>query len=286
MSSNNIPTAAYVLFANIFTGESSDTITKMQIGSGVTAESLTDSALASGYTTNGFEVATVTATYSGSVLTFSHTFTNTGSVTRTVREAGLFSATGQLMYRKVFALSELQNLGDVPAGKSITITVTLTFRDSNAPFAYGTGRLYLYANILYNIYISGAATASMGLHFISIHAPVCYNGIPLRSAEITGVDEASGAKTWTIHCYSSDYDDVADILRFAGPVQAGTSITGKQYVTSSYRSGILAIQSTETANTWDLYANCYVQTPIKVTPFGAGWWYGLTVIQSAYAEVI
>ena len=130
MSSNNIPTAAYELLADIFTGESAATINKMQIGSGTTDEALTDSALATAYTDHGFEEATVTGSYTSPKLTFTHSFTNTGTTTRQVREVGLFASTGQLMYRYVFSESELPNFGNVPAGKTITVTVTLTFRDS------------------------------------------------------------------------------------------------------------------------------------------------------------
>ena len=96
-----IVTEAVELLADIFTGESPDTITKLSIGYGTQSESLLDTGLDDVYTDHGFEQATVTGTYASGVLTFSNTFTNNHTANRTITELGLFSAAGALIYRRL-----------------------------------------------------------------------------------------------------------------------------------------------------------------------------------------
>jgi PKD repeat protein len=278
-----IPTTGYALLASIFTGESSDTITKLQIGYGYTDELLTDSALEHAYTDLGFEQVTLTGSYTSPVLTFTHTFTNNSTVERPVREVGLFSNAGVLLDRWVFSDLYLPNWCIVPPGKSIAITVTLTFSDSAIVFTPGTTHD---ATIAFNIYITPAETASLDITTFSAPSAICYNGIPIRNAGIPSFSENYGAKTWGFSCHTEDYTDVENILRYAGPVQTGISITGKQYAISAFRSGILAIMDIETPTTHTYYQNCYVVGPIVVTPFGDGWDFTVNVIQSAYPEVI
>jgi len=273
-----ITTAGYEKLADIFTGESSDTITKLSIGYGTAAEALTDAALATAYTDHGFEQATVTGSYASGVLTFANTFTNNDTADRTVREVGLFTAAGVLIYRKLFLTTEVQNFCIVPPGKTIAISASLTFQDT---FSYQVGSQY--ATLAYGISISPACTGTIDPASFTNAAPIWYNGVELPNAGIPKFSEALGAKSWDLTCFTTDYTLVQNILRYAGPLTTENSITGKQYVLSSYRAGVLAIKNM-TTHTHDLYSNCYIQGPISPEPFGNGWWFDVKVIQSAYSE--
>jgi len=259
-------------------------INKIGLGSGLTAESYADTALATAYTDHGFEQQTVEATYSTNKLTFTNTFTNGATTERTINEVGLFSSTGVLIYRHVFITNELSNFGIVPPGADISITITLTGTSKNfsgelsiIPTDIGVAEIGFYINI------TAATTSVFDPSDFPTPAPICYNGIEFPSAGIPRFSEALGAKSWEFTCYTEDYTLINTILRYAGPLTTGNSITGKQYVLSSYRAGVLAIKNM-TTHTHDLYSNCYIQGPISPEPFGNGWWFDVKVIQSAYSE--
>lgn len=279
-----IVTAAFELFADIFTGESSDTITKLSIGYGTTAEALTDTGLDDAYTDHGFEQATVTGSYASGVLTFTNTFTNNHTANRTITELGLFSAAGALIYRRLFNAVELPNFGIIPPGKSITIILKISISDASIITSLVGSYPSEIATAAYNIYIAFDNIASyVDLTTFECPDTICFNGIPLPNAGIKSFSEALGAKTWIFTCYTDDYSKVTALLKYAGPIQTGNSITGRQYVISSYRAGCLAIYN-KTTHTHDTYINSYIKGPISPEPFGVGWWFGVEVLQSAYNE--
>jgi hypothetical protein len=281
-----ITTTGTDILARILTDNSSAIINKVGLGSGLTAEAYTDTALATAYTDHGFEQQTVTATYSTGKLTYTNTFTNGSATERTINEIGLFTDGGTLIYRHVFVTNELSNFGIVPPGDSVIITIDI-IASTSTPSVYATFSIIPtdigLAQIWYYLNLSSSISSTLDPSDFATPAPICYNGIELPSAGIPSFSEALGAKSWNFTCYTEDYTLVNTILRYAGPLTTGSSITGKQYVISSYRSGVLAIKNM-TTHTHDLYTNCYIQGPISVEPFGNGWWFTVPVIQSAYSE--
>lgn len=281
-----ITTAGTDALARILTGNSSAVINKMGLGSGSTAAAHADTALETAYTDHGFQQQTVTATYSSGTLTFTNTFTNGHTAERTVTEVGLFTDTGVLIYRHVFDTYELSNFGIVPVNAEITITITLTATGTDflgefsvIPTDIGIAEVSFYINI------AAAISSSLLPSGFPTTSPICYNGVTLPNAGVPSFSEALGAKAWEFTCYTEDYTLVETILRYAGPITTGNSITGKQYVISSYRAGVLAIKNM-TTHTYDLYQNCYVLGPISLEPFGNGWWFNVKIIQSAYDEEV
>jgi len=112
---------------------------------------------------------------------------------------------------------------------------------------------------------------------------VCFNGILLPNAGLPGFSEDFGAKTWKFTCTTQDYSQVEALLRYASPMQTGNSITGKKYVISAFRSGVLGLKNL-TTRAMDKYYNCYIQSPISPDILGDNYWFDIVVIQSAYAE--
>lgn len=279
-----IPTAGYHLLSELFTGESTDYVTKMKIGSGDLAEAYSNTALENPYTSGGFNTATVTGVYTTNTLTFTNTFTNDPDTDRTITEMGLFSTAGVLVARHLFNISEIVNLGIVPPGKSITLACILSFSESTISSSYISTPTYI-VTFDYNLYISGSVTSTMDLTTLATHSNVCYNGVELPNAVIKSFSEALGAKTWKFSCYTKDYTKVTNLMQYACPVTIGRSITGKQYVTSAYRSGCLALKNIQTL-AMDKYSNVYMSEPIQVIPWGNGWWFDVDIVQSAYPEVV
>lgn len=281
-----ITTAGTDILAQILAGDTVAVINKMGLGSGSTAAAYADTALETAYTDHGFQQQTVTATYSSGTLTFTNTFTNGHTAERVVNEVGLFTDTGVLVYRYVFDIYALPNFGYVPIGAEITITITLTAATTDflGEFTGITGSIGV-AEVSFYVHLDDAITVSFDPVEFPTPFNVCYNGIELPNAGIPSFSEGLGAKTWNFSCYTEDYTLINTILRYSGPLTTGNSITGKQFVISSYRAGVLAIKNM-TTHVHDLHENCYIQGPISIEPFGDGWWFNVIVVQSAYDEEV
>jgi hypothetical protein len=245
-----------------------DTYVKMQIGYGYTPVSESDTGLESEYTDYGFAETTVTGvvtpldtTPPSTTRTFSHTFTNSYTDERVVREVAVFSLADEFLARCVFQENDIQNLCLVPESKDIDISVIMTF-------SYST--YYRYTD----------ATGDIDLTTFDHPAAICYNGNEAPNAGIETVTNALGMKTWVLTCSSQDRTLIDRIIRYAGPVTVGESITGNQYVVSAFRSGVLYIKDD------DSYYNVYMIKPVKEMVFGDNRLFEVEIIQSAYEESV
>lgn len=282
------------LISQMFSNETDEAVTKIQLGSGNTTEELTsNSALDSPITDYGCGVGTATTieylntTEHPESLHLQKIFYPVGGEI-TVREVGVLSdgASPTLVMRKVFSEFELENDGVVPDGESIMIDAYLAFSavagtseivDDVAigKTYYGNVNLIIIPSLITDLYSAGFSCPPGTF--------VCYNGRALRNAEIVSVTERRGARAWEFRCYTQDYSDISKINAVAAPVEVGLSITGRQYTSSMLKTGTLRIWNPLT-RMYDPYTRCRVDNDIPVEPFGTGWFYSVTVYESYYED--
>ncbi|MCK9592308.1 MAG: hypothetical protein M0Q91_09915 [Methanoregula sp.] len=268
--SGSTPTQAFnisyrIYFITAITGEISGSPTfKMIIGYGYTPVSESDIGCEHSYADGGFEpYIALVGVVGTTTITFSHTFTNISTTERPVREVVIYTELDGFLGRYVFAENDIENLCIVPATEDIDIVFTLTYTDSTK-----------------RTYSSCSATGDIDLTSFAHPGPIDYNGIALPNPEITDFSNSLGTKTWAIKCSTDIYADVTKVIRYAGPITTGKSITGKQYVISSYRSGVLYISAEGT------FYNVYMEDPVNITPFGKNWLFTVKIYESAYVEVV
>jgi len=264
-------------------------INKIRIGSGITAEAVTDTDLATKYTDLGFEEATASTieylntTAHPRTLHLQKVFTNSASVDREVWECGAFTSDGVCVARHVFQPYELENNNIVPVGQTITIDIYIRI-DGNEDSATYTRN----ASLDYEFSVPLVVSATVGTEAIdpSTYAcergKICYNGVVLPNASPPAVTEARGGKTWVIKCATQDYTQVTKLVNKQGLVSMGMSVTGYQYATSLQRYGTLKIweDGDHTA-----YSNCLIVGPVNVETFGLWFLFELTIVQSYYGDL-
>lgn len=270
--------------------ESTDIINKIRIGSGITAEAITDTDLATKYTTDGFAEATASTieflntTAHPRTLHLQKVFTNGATVDREVWECGAFTSGGVCVCRHVFQPYELENNNVVPVGQTITIDIYIRLDGSDAATYVRN------ANCDYEFDTPIIVSASVGTdgidpaNYTCERGKICFNGKVLPNASPPAVTIARGGKIWDITCYSDDIDAIEAILAHQGLVNVGTSVTGYQYATSLQRYGTLKIWD-KTAQTHTAYSNCLISGPVTIEPFGVGWWFKLKIVQSYYGDL-
>ena len=264
-------------------------INKIRIGSGITAEAVTDTDLATKYTDLGFEEATASTieylntTAHPRTLHLQKVFTNSASVDREVWECGAFTSDGVCVARHVFQPYELENNNIVPVGQTITIDIYIRI-DGNEDSATYTRN----ASLDYEFSVPLVVSATVGTEAIdpSTYAcergKICYNGVVLPNASPPAVTEARGGKTWVIKCATQAYTQVTKLVNKQGLVSMGMSVTGYQYATSLQRYGTLKIweDGDHTA-----YSNCLIVGPVNVETFGLWFLFELTIVQSYYGDL-
>lgn len=268
--------------------ESTAIINKIRIGSCKTAEVTTDTDLGTKYTDHGFEEATAsTIEYTGGKLHLKKVFTNNDTAPREVWECGAFTSAGTCVCRHVFQPYELKNNNIVPPGETVTIDIYL----STAAGALECNREISYDPTVksyeYTAAISISATVAADIDpsaYACERGKICFNGVVLPNASPPKVTESRGGKTWNIKCYSDDYTKILTLIANQGLVQTGVSVTGYQYATSLQRYGALKIWN-KTTGTHTTYLNCLLVGPVQVSPFGVGWWFDLTIVQSYYGDM-
>lgn len=255
----------------VYSGYTNLLINKIRIGSSKTAEATTDTDLASKYTDHGFEEATASTieyflgtTAHPYTIHLQKVFTNNDPADRAVWECGAFSSDGVCVCRHVFQPYELMNNNVVPVGQTATIDIYINF-------------------------IGGESSVDPGVinpsNFACEHGKICFNNYVLPNASPPEVTEGRGGKTWKIKCYSEDYAKILALIANQGLVQTGVSVTGYQYATSLQRYGALKIWS-KTTHAHVTYLNCLLIGPVQVSPFGLGWWFDLTIVQSYYGDMV
>jgi hypothetical protein len=271
--------------------ETTAIINKIRIGSGITAESISDTDLVTKYTDLGFQEATATTieylntTAHPRTLHLQKVFTNSASVDREVWECGAFTSDGVCVARHVFQPYELENNNIVPVGQTITIDIYIRI-DGNEDLATYTRN----AALDYEFSVPLVVSASVGTEAIdpSTYAcergKICYNGVVLPNASPPAVTEARGGKTWVIKCATQDYTQVTKLVNKQGLVSMGMSVTGYQYATSLQRYGTLKIWD-KTAQTHTAYSNCLIVGPVNVETFGLWYLFDLTIVQSYYGDL-
>ncbi len=264
-------------------------INKIRIGSGITAEAVTDTDLATKYTTDGFAEATASTieylntTAHPRTLHLQKVFTNSATVDREVWECGAFTSDGVCVARHVFQPYELENNNIVPVGQTITIDIYIRI-DGNEDLATYTRN----GALDYEFSVPLVVSASVGTEAIdpSTYAcergKICYNGVVLPNASPPAITEARGGKTWHIKCATQDYTQVTKLVNKQGLVNVGVSVTGYQYATSLQRYGTLKIweDGDHTA-----YSNCLIVGPVNVETFGLWFLFELTIVQSYYGDL-
>lgn len=301
-----IPSAAFERIAKIAVGNVSDSITKMQLGSGTGAESLLSTDLETPYSAvgHGFNKQSVVATYTDYAMSFAADFTNTTSGPLEVREIGLFFNSGALALRHVVgSIHDMPNLCYIPAGVTITVTVTIPYysvmnRTVRCPIdsVYPTAAVvaesteYLpshqgYANITTVEFDDPVIEIDFDTDDIDGVGGISYNGVEIKNGYITHREGPAGGESFEISGHTYDYNDIIAIQKYAGETAVARSVSGLQFVTSPFRSGTLAIYN-KTTHTYNKYSNAYISGEISIDPLGLGWWYYLTVICSNYEEVI
>lgn len=271
--------------------ETTAIINKIRIGSGITAEAVTDTDLATKYTTDGFAEATASTieylntTAHPRTLHLQKVFTNGATADREVWECGAFTSDGVCVARHVFQPYELENNNIVPVGQTITIDIYIRI-DGNEDLATYTRN----AALDYEFSVPFVISASVGTEAIdpSTYAcergKICYNGVVLPNASPPAVTEARGGKTWVIKCATQDYTQVTKLVNKQGLVSMGMSVTGYQYATSLQRYGTLKIWD-KTAQTHTAYQNCLIVGPVNVETFGLWYLFDLTIVQSYYGDL-
>ena len=269
-------------------------INKIRIGSGRTAEAVTDTDLATKYTDLGFEEATATTieylntTEHPVTLHLQKVFTNGATVNREVWECGAFSSGGDCICRHVFQPYELENNNIVPIGQTITIDIYI--RTDADPDVEYTKTIIDSDTTEYKLDASVIVSATVGTEAIDPSAftcereKICYNGVVLPNASPPAVTEARGGKTWVIKCATQTYADVTKLVNKQGLVNVGVSVTGYQYATSLQRYGTLKIWD-KTAKTHTAYSNCLIAGPVNVETFGSWYLFELTIVQSYYGDL-
>ncbi len=271
--------------------ETTAIINKIRIGSGITAESISDTDLVTKYTDLGFQEATATTieylntTAHPRTLHLQKVFTNSASVDREVWECGAFTSDGVCVARHVFQPYELENNNIVPVGQTITIDIYIRI-DGNEDLATYTRNDALD----YEFSVPLVVSASVGTEAIDPstytceRGKICYNGVVLPNASPPAVTEARGGKTWVIKCATQDYTQVTKLVNKQGLVSMGMSVTGYQYATSLQRYGTLKIWDTAT-RTHTAYQNCLIVGPVNIEPFGLWYLFELTIVQSYYGDL-
>lgn len=290
-----VTNAGLEYFAQFFNyNESSAIINKIRIGSGITAEAITDTDLATKYTTDGFQEATATTievlntTLHPYTLHLQKVFTNEATVDREVWECGAFTSAGVCVARHVFQPYELENNNVVPVGQTITIDIYIRITPGEITYVKlaeteSTALLYSFTS---NFIIS----ATFGTEAIDPstytceRGKICFNGVVLPNASPPVVTESRGGKTWNIKCATQDYTQVTKLVNKQGFVNVGVSVTGYQYATSLQRYGTLKIWD-KTAQTHTAYNNCLIAGPVTVETFGTWYLFDLTIIQSYYGDL-
>ena len=271
--------------------ETTAIINKIRIGSGITAESISDTDLVTKYTDLGFQEATATTieylntTAHPRTLHLQKVFTNSASVDREVWECGAFTSDGVCVARHVFQPYELENNNIVPVGQTITIDIYIRI-DGNEDLATYTRN----AALDYEFSVPIVISATVGTEAIdpSTYAcergKICYNGVVLPNASPPAVTEARGGKTWVIKCATQTYADVTKLVNKQGLVNVGVSVTGYQYATSLQRYGTLKIWD-KTSKTHTSYNNCLIAGPVTVETFGTWYLFDLKIVQSYYGDL-
>ncbi len=276
--------------------ESTAIINKIRIGSGITAEAITDTDLATKYTDLGFQEATATTieflntTAHPRTLHLQKVFTNGATVDREVWECGAFTSAGDCVCRHVFQPYELENNNIVPVGQTITIDIYIRVDGSDLecirktylspPYAYKAHALEYTAEII--ISASVGTEAIDPSTYTCERGKICYNGVVLPNASPPQVTESRGGKIWKIKCATQDYTQVTKLVNKQGLVNVGVSVTGYQYATSLQRYGTLKIweNGDHTA-----YQNCLIAGPVNVETFGTWYLFDLTIVQSYYGDL-
>ena len=270
--------------------ESSAIINKIRIGSSQTAEAITDTDLGTKYTDHGFEEATASTIEYLNTATHPYTihlqkvFTNNDTADRAVWECGAFTSAGDCVCRHVWLPYELSNNGNVPPGQTITIDVYICISPDSAVYSYPNTHEWT----ITGTFVISATVGNEAIdpkNYTCEHGKICFNGYVLPNASPPEVTEGRGGKTWKIKCYSEDYTKILALINNQGLVQTGVSVTGYQYATSLQRYGALKIWN-KTAGTHTTYLNCLLVGPVQVSPFGVGWWFDLTIVQSYYGDMV
>ena len=285
-----ITDAGLEYFAKFFNDdETTAIINKIRIGSGITAEAITDTDLATKYTNNGFEEATAsTIEFASGKLHLQKVFTNGATVDREVWECGAFTSAGDCICRHVFQPYELENNNIVPIGQTITIDIYI--RTDADPDVEYTKTIIDSDTTEYKLDASVIVSATVGTEAIDPSAftcereKICYNGVVLPNASPPAVTEARGGKTWVINCASLDYTQVTRLVNKQGLVSIGMSVTGYQYATSLQRYGTLKIWDT-ISKSHTSYNNCLIVGPVNVETFGLWYLFELTIVQSYYGDL-
>jgi len=282
-------------FAKFFNdNESSDIINKIRIGSGITAEAVGNTDLATKYTNLGFEEATASTievlntTAHPYTIHLQKVFTNGATVDREVWECGAFTSSGVCVARHVFQPYELENNNVVPVGQTITIDIYIRITPDDITYEKSaeTESTVLSYSFTSNFIIS----ATVGTEAIDPstysceRGKICFNGVVLPNASPPMVTEARGGKTWVIKCATQTYADVTKLVNKQGLVNVGVSVTGYQYATSLQRYGTLKIWD-KTNQTHTSYNNCLIAGPVNVETFGTWYLFDLKIVQSYYGDL-
>jgi hypothetical protein len=285
-----ITTAGLEYFAKFFNdNESTAIINKIRIGSGITAEAITDTDLATKYTNNGFQEATAsTIEFASGKLHLQKVFTNEATEDREVWECGAFTSAGDCICRHVFQPYELSNNNIVPPGETATIDIYIEITEGDLSCSREIYYSPDYKSYEYTA--SAIISASVGTGVIDPseytceRGKICFNGVVLPNASPPAVTEARGGKTWHIKCATQDYTTVSRLITKQGLVNVGVSVTGYQYATSLQRYGTLKIWD-KTNQTHTSYNNCLISGPVNVETFGLWYLFDLTIVQSYYGDL-
>jgi hypothetical protein len=277
-------------FAKFFNDdESTAIINKIRIGSGITAEAITDTDLATKYTDNGFQEATAsTIEFVSGKLHLQKVFTNGATADREVWECGAFTSAGDCICRHVFQPYELSNNNIVPPGETATIDIYIEITEGDLSCSREIYYSPDYKSYEYTA--SAIISASVGTGVIDPskytceRGKICFNGVVLPNASPPAVTEARGGKIWNIKCATQDYTNITKLITKQGLVNVGVSVTGYQYATSLQRYGTLKIWD-KTAQTHTAYQNCLIVGPVNVEAFGLWYLFDLTIIQSYYGDL-
>jgi len=277
--------AAFPYFANVLCGESTERITKIGLGSGSTAETGSLTALASAYTDHGFGQTACTVEY---LNTTAHpytlhayvTLTNGATTERQVTEAGLFTSTGVMIARHLFAWDEMLNFGYVPPGESIDIDFYIEFAEGFSAVEWTAGdKLTQDVSILCSCECVGEIDPTTFTHRYNVE----FNGYELPNCGIKTISGKTNEREWALICYTQDISVINLLNRYAAPITSGYSVSGNKYVLSPMREGVLSIK---TNGTYTHYENCYISGPINAKVFGLGYWFSFTIYQSSYLNEV
>ena len=253
------------------------------LGSGNSPWSESDTALETPYTAGGLERAYCGMEYLDTpehpkTAHLYRSFTNNGTSELYIGEAGLYRYTGELVARKVFRPNELSNEGWLPPGESITIHWYLSFA-----FVDWTENELPLSGAAITLSVAASCVGTIDPSSFTTRFPLCFNGYEIPGAGIVSISEGRGGRTWSLTSTTTDYSKITALMRLAGSVAVGVSVSGDSYVTSLRRSGTFAIQ--QDYKTWVKYNNCYLVAPIVIETFGLNYWMTITIAQSAYGDL-